>query len=263
MANTAVSEQLKTEIGGMLSPAVYAELAAVAARAKAPIVEIGTCTGAATIALALGAPDGVAIHSVDRWDLPRWRQRIGSPEACRQKVLETFQRFGVGDRINLIAGTSTDLLPHLGSADGLGMLFVDADGALDRDFGLLLDRVVPGAPIVVDDYGDYARFIMNGRLKSRIDQKHRLTYMLVELFVRHGLLSSDKLIKETWFGHKPATAPAFATLDHEEIIAVYRRLTFASGRTEPEFRLKLINWMKLRQPAMYRALWKMRHAVGG
>lgn len=255
--------RLKTDIGGMLTPAVYREITTVAGTAGGPIVEIGTSTGAATIALAWGAPPGVVVYSTDSWDDATYRDRIGSPEECHRHVLANFEKYGVNQKITLLRGKSYDVVSRLDLTNGIGLLLVDADGAVDREFALFFDHLRPGAPIIIDDYDNHARFVVNSSRQSRIDQKHRLTYLLVNWFEQHGFIEHDKTIKQTWFGRKAELSPSIKEAPTEEILQVYRQLTFARGSIEFGLVLRTINWLKFRKPRLYGFLWRMREAARG
>ena len=180
MSDGAVFKRLKFKANGMLDPLVYAEINRRSATVKADIVEVGTAHGAATIALALGAPEGIRVKTIEKFEGGS-RVRYGSIEDNLAIIAENFAHFGVSDRIDLFIGTPQTTLAAL-EVDEIGLLLIDADGCIDRDFRLYYDMLQPGAPIIIDDYRP--RYIgahyKNGGLF--VDQKHRITTLLIDLF---------------------------------------------------------------------------------
>ena len=82
------------------------------------------------------------------------------------------------------------------------MLLIDADGAIDRDFELFYNKLFPGSSIIIDDYFDNVRIKKDKNFIS-VDQKFRLTYMLIDLMEQLNLLKKVKVIDNTYFGIKP------------------------------------------------------------
>jgi hypothetical protein len=115
------------------------------------------------------------------------------------------------------------------------MLVVDADGCLDRDFRLFYDRLLPGAPIVIDDYKPQYVGLIHSKRGLLVDQKHRITTLLVDLFVELGLLERQKIINDTYFGRKPYDAPRLH-LPEARVLDIYRQLIIA--RTSSPSRMK-------------------------
>jgi hypothetical protein len=107
---------------------------------------------------------------------------------------------------------------------------LDADGRIDRDFALFFDRLTAGAAIVIDDVEDKVRIKKqrgpNGAPKLRIDQKHRISHLLVGHFTERGLITGS-IVKNTWIGRK--VAERLPDDFWPEVVAQYRHLVFADA----------------------------------
>jgi len=114
-------------------------------RGRGEIVEIGTCAGKSTIALAFGQMEmkGRRVHTIDISEHPKFRENI--------------TKAGVGDWIVPIVGRSS----HVARTwrEPIELLWIDAD---HRHRGILSDirhwgwRVLPGGYIALHDYPGFA-----------------------------------------------------------------------------------------------------------
>lgn len=132
------------DVAGWLTEAEGAELAELAAGKH--ILEIGSYCGRSTICLAQKA---ISVHAVDTFD--------GRATDLPGNTLRTFQenvrRFGVGDRVSPVKGTSSQVVP------GLPQVFdvVFIDGAHDyesvrTDTRLAISVLKPGGLLAFHDY---------------------------------------------------------------------------------------------------------------
>lgn len=248
-------QQIKFAAHGMLDPLVYQRIAELAARTHGDILEIGTAHGAATIAAALGAPARRRIVTIDRL-VGGICARYGDVDANARLVRANFAQFGVSEKIDLFVSDVTEAARNLSNERQFGMLIIDADGAVDRDISHFYDRLLPGAPIVIDDYGSrQVRVVWRKWREVTVDQKHRLTADLVDYFERRGLIHRNYVLGATWFGKKSATASA-ADFDPLEVMDIYRSMTFASGSLNVSSYYKLSRWMKMTTPQLHHGLKK-------
>jgi predicted O-methyltransferase YrrM len=225
--------RVKEEARGMLPLAVYRRIHDTAAACGGgTIVEIGIAQGAATIAMALGAKRAgrpFRIVSADPFAIGT-RTNIGSVEDNLELVRRGYEAFGVADAIEIVVGTVTDLVASVDPRD-ISLLLIDADGRIDRDIALLHDRLAPACPIVIDDVDGAIYLHRVGRSLS-VDQKHRITRLLIERFAAEGLLVPRGITGQTgWY----AKGPARRTADEIAGIALpaYRELTRATiGRDQ-------------------------------
>ena len=251
--------RVKRSANGKLPLRVYRRLYdSAAARGGGTLVEIGTAQGAATIALALGATASGAdfrILTVDAF-VTGSRPRGASVEEKCGIVRRGFESFGISARVDLIAGTTADLIAIADPRD-IGLLLLDADGRIDRDLALLYARLRPDCTIVIDDVDDNNYLYWHKR-RLRFDQKHRLTYLLAERFTAAGLLAPDESAGQTRWYRKGAAAPGGAEI---ELLALpcYRELVFADidGRVL-SVRRALFGLAASRAPWLLRAWRKLR-----
>jgi O-methyltransferase len=115
----------------------------VAVMAARRILEVGTFTGASTLAMALALPPEGRIIACD------------INEEWTGIAREHWRRAGVADRIDLRIGPATDTLARLerhGGADQFDLAFVDADKTeYDIYYESALRLVRPGGLIVLDN----------------------------------------------------------------------------------------------------------------
>jgi hypothetical protein len=138
-------------------------------------------------------------------------------------ILTQFQKFGVDDCITAVPGSVADLVSNY-MLDAINLLVLDADGCIDRDLSYLFDKLTADCVIVIDDIDEWVGIVPSKR-GSLLDQKHRLSNMLVNEFTRIGLLREDARIHSTGFFRKGLEA-----LRPNEILLaalpVYRELAF-------------------------------------
>ncbi len=222
---------IKKKANGMLSIDVYREMYNVAQEAPQDsiILEIGTAHGAGTISLALGALDKNKVVSIDKITGGS-RDKFGTLEENKSIITNNFKFFGVEKIIDFYVGTSTEIAPKLTENLKLSVLVIDADGAIDRDFELFYNKLLPGSTIIIDDYSNYVRIKKDKKI-TRIDQKFKLTHMLVTFLEQAQLLEKKKVIDDTYFGIKPKNQNHNVDFSQYDFRPMYRHLTFASNKS--------------------------------
>jgi predicted O-methyltransferase YrrM len=222
---------VKKKANGMLSIDVYQEMYHLAQKVEqnTTILEIGTAHGAGTISLALGSQGKNRIASIDKITGGS-RDKFGTLEENKVIIKNNFKYFGVEKVIDFYIGTSTEIAPHLPEELTISMLVIDADGAIDRDFELFYNKLLPGSTIVIDDYSNYVRIKKDKKI-TRIDQKFRLTHMLVSFMEQASLLKKNKVIDSTYFGIKPQNQKDDVNFSQYDFRPVYRNLTFANTQS--------------------------------
>ena len=222
---------VKKKANGMLSIDVYQEMYHLAQKVEqnTTILEIGTAHGAGTISLALGSQGKNRIASIDKITGGS-RDKFGTLEENKVIIKNNFKYFGVEKVIDFYIGTSTEIAPHLPEELTISMLVIDADGAIDRDFELFYNKLLPGSTIIIDDYSNYVRIKKDKKI-TRIDQKFRLTHMLVSFMEQASLLKKNKVIDSTYFGIKPQNQKDDVNFSQYDFRPVYRNLTFANTQS--------------------------------
>jgi len=210
---------IKRCANGMLSPDVYREIHDVAAD-----VHSGT--------MALAAQDnGLRVATVEKI-FGGSRERFGGVEENLEIIRRNFGAFGVQDVIDLHIGSVEEVHADIDVDTGIGMLMLDADGAIDRDLGIFYRYLKPGAPVVIDDYADIGRVFRKKGAECRIDLKHRLTYRLVNHFEDIGALVRRTVTNNTYFGWVPDSPVDPEAFYSESVTRVYRSLVHTDGRIE-------------------------------
>ena len=181
--------------------ATYRRLYETAARsAGGTFVEIGTYCGAATIALALGAKaSGEPVRVLTADVLRPGVGMEGDSHAEKIAGLQrNFDAFGARDMIRFVHGSAAELIGRE-NPDRMDLLLLDGGGKLEADLALLWSRLAPDCPIVIDDIGG-AIHVRRGWRKAVVDQKHRISRLLVERFVGAGLLVPEEEAEGTgWY----------------------------------------------------------------
>jgi len=232
---------VKKKANGMLSVDVYNQMYSEAQKTKqgTTILEIGTAHGAGTISLALGMHSKNRVVSIDKI-IGGSRDKFGTLDENRTIIENNFKYFNVEKVIDFYIGTSTKVALNLSKDMALSMLVIDADGAIDRDFELFYNRLLPGSSVIIDDYFDSVR-IRYEKKKTYIDQKFRLTHMLISFMEQEKLLEKNKVIDTTYFGVKPLSQNKNIDFSKYDFRQIYRSLTFASTNST-----SLINRMKFK-----------------
>lgn len=155
------SLEAASKIDGWLSDKEAETLYDFAQRARGPIVEIGSCYGRSTAAIALGSMAGgkqpvyavdsfVGVHPGDRPTCLGEQPGHGcsSPELLRSNL----DAAGINGLVTIVAKPSAEAIGEV--PDGIGLLFID--GAHDyrsvkTDIGLYAPRVKVGGTIVMHD----------------------------------------------------------------------------------------------------------------
>ena len=102
------------------------------------VLEIGTFTGYASIAMAMGLEEGGVLHTIDIND------------EIEEFTRTYIARSGLADRIVFHIGDACEVIPRL--AERFDLVFIDADKRLYPEYyRLVFDKVVPGGIIVADD----------------------------------------------------------------------------------------------------------------
>lgn len=137
-----VATQDLGDVSSMRIDHEQAVLTTLLTRLAAPqvAVEVGTFTGASSLAIARGLPPGGALHCYDtslHWtDIAR----------------DFWQRAGVADRIRLHLGPAAEGLAELPRERTIGLAFIDADKPGYTNYhDEIVPRLVPGGLLLVDN----------------------------------------------------------------------------------------------------------------
>lgn len=102
------------------------------------VLEIGTFTGYAAIAMAMGMEEGGVLHTIDIND------------EIEDLTRAYISRSGLEDRIVFHVGDACEIIPQL--SEMFDLVFIDADKRqYTQYYHLVFDKVRPGGIIVADD----------------------------------------------------------------------------------------------------------------
>jgi len=235
--NLTLFNEIKKITDGYLAPESYKELYLLAFNApKGVVVDIGPAQGGSTISLALGRKKAgklSKIYSIDTFCHSEALKSMNSIEDNVNTLRTNLRHFSINENVDiLIAGTDNIKEKTMGN-EPIAVLFIDADGALDRDFNLFYNRLCPGAIIILDDYQRF--FNRQTRLQSlKCNNQNEIndflefmkvktvtelcplgkqysTYNFIQYFIKMGFLEQIKIIDDTFFARKPDNAPVFNT----------------------------------------------------
>jgi predicted O-methyltransferase YrrM len=222
---------LKLSTGGLLNPLVYQRLCRlVRPLPDLPFVDIGAAGGSATIALARGYARSGKRSPILAIEKCRGGTRLdyGGYADNLARLERNLRRFRVRHRVTLVteelsADAPGRMAPALRERRLAGFLH-DADGRLDRDFGLFWDLVVPGGLIVVDDDVDRPEFQPVSARRPDGGTKCLLTFELLNVLRASGHFEEFARVGDTSFGRKPARSDRLGELPHAELDAARDRV---------------------------------------
>ncbi|MEX0647708.1 MAG: class I SAM-dependent methyltransferase [Balneolaceae bacterium] len=268
-------DEIKKNCNGMLSGHIYRALyeTAISVRSGTLAVEVGAGHAPGTISMALGIKQNPVLEKIISFEKIEGgsRENFGSIEKNKEIIKENIEKYGCTEEVEMVFSTPEEDLESI-PFDGqpnIGLLFIDADGAIDREFNLLYDRVVEGGSIVIDDYSDHLKYYHTSGSGVHIDSKHKVTKALVDYYTKQGFLKFDKVMGATWFGFKPAGAPK---IDRSNPITVYRDLihmdtdlhnTKSWGKKAVRMKTTLLKTIRKKFPGPYNALLDIKHRLEG
>lgn len=224
-------EAIRRRCNGMMRTGVYERIYDDACMAPdgSAFVEIGTGHGAATVCIAKAIQDTGRASTLYTFDKFEGGSRKAYGDAARNREIAhaAIADFNVQDVVISIPGDIAETAVAVPDDVDIALLMLDIDGRIDRDFATFFDRLVPGATIIIDDKADRVRSRDKGSY-IRVDQKHRLTHLLVESAIENGLIEHTGTVNQTWFGRKVDGA-SISNWSPAAIIEAYRGLVFANA----------------------------------
>ena len=241
--------KLKRATNGYLSPATYRAMYLSARSAPAGhIIDIGPAQGGSTIAYALGLQERNTTYKVYSIEKGIGSGALkGTDQADNQRILENnIKRYSVQDTVEVIMTYSHEAFADSDIPSPIGLLSIDADGALDRDFNIFYNRLAPGAIIVLDDVEDMINPLGKKMLQQSEEEiakavqsrnctdlaqltplgKEYTTHRFVEYLQKQNLLTIDAVYgRNTVFAHKPENVPEFTSTHYQDMQDVRQQIT--------------------------------------
>lgn len=223
--------EIKQRCHGMMRPEVYQKIYERALSSHGnTFVEIGSAHGASTVCLAKALKDSGRTGKVYTFDKFSGgsRRHYGDPEENIKFLKENLKFYGVDDIVEIIAGDIKDTYINIPKGTIISLLMLDSDGKIDRDFDFFYDMLSEDCSLIIDDMADRARVTDKGTY-SRIDQKHRITFLLTNSAEKAGLIEKEDHVYQTWFGKKNKNN--LSNWSKEDILECYRNLVFGNAET--------------------------------
>jgi predicted O-methyltransferase YrrM len=178
----------------MLHPDTLTALYQRAYECRGVILELGSFVGGATIVLAKAAVDSASTYPVIAVEVGGTKEHDVMPSSdIIADLRSNLKEFGLENRVMVIQGWSNQVASDVSRLlDGrkIGLLMIDADGGVDRDFELYRKHLADGASIVVDD------FIVEGT-----NVKSAPVQVWVRRKLDEGIIRQDSVFAYgTWFG---------------------------------------------------------------
>lgn len=227
-------EEIKKNTNGYLDSTVYEELYNCALQAaKGVIIDIGPAQGGSSICFALAAKENKQIkkiYSIDKFKGSNALKDYYSIENNIMHLHNNLKKYNLQDFVRTIVA-GVDDIKEIVKNESISILFIDADGAIDRDFELFYNQIIDHGIIIVDDYEKKINIQASTRyLKWRSDKeiniflenegipnlkmftplgKHYTTYKFIEYLITNNYLEVIKIMDNTLFAKKPIDAPTF------------------------------------------------------
>ncbi len=145
-------EQIKEITGGYLQEKVYEKMYLTALDSpEGDFIDVGCAQGASTISLALALKkrnSNYKVYSIDRFNQSAALLFFDSVEKNVEQLNINLEKFLLKDYVKIII-VGRDIVPN---RKKIGFIFLDADGAIDRDFKRYYNNLQEGGIIVIDDY---------------------------------------------------------------------------------------------------------------
>jgi hypothetical protein len=234
--------EIKKVTNGYLDSGVYKKIYDYALNAQSGVVvDIGPAQGGSTICFAKAMVKNqnlLKIISIDKFFESAALKYYDDVNKNIDVIKENLKHFGLDN--NLVDFVTFDKLDTINKAfDKISILFIDADGSLDRDFNSYFNQVVEGGIIIIDDYEKIINIQARTRfLKWQNDRnmwcfmkrnsvkfledypllgKQYLTFDMVNYFVDNNLIEIIENINGTIFCKKKAGAQYFSEKNMKEL----------------------------------------------
>lgn len=197
---------IKEKCNGMLSKEIYYELMKRASEAlPGNMLELGAAHGAGTVSIARGikkANSNAILYSFEKC-CGGSRDRYGDKETNVRILNDNIEHFDCSSIVKIITdkvGKEALKKRNLPITPPLSLIFIDADGALDRDFLLFYNMLVPGADIIIDDYENKKALNFAVGTTNPLGKEYT-TYKFINYFLKKGFIEKRENDFQLSSGH--------------------------------------------------------------
>ncbi len=237
--------KVKSITNGYLEENIYQEIYMNALNAPLGVaLDIGPAQGGSTISICLGYKESRAefhVYSIDKFCKSSALKDYYNIEENINVLQDNLDKYNVRKNVTILTSDRDDITLK-DESNPISLLFIDADGAIDRDFSLYYNKLCNGAYIIIDDYDNVINlqssthflkwqsqnqidcFLCNINMDSLINYtplgKQYTIYKFVNYFVENGFINPLKIINNTLFAIKQANSPLFTFKTEEDLFNI-------------------------------------------
>lgn len=230
---------VKKRTRGKMSSTAYAELYRCARSAgEGRLVEIGPAQGASTIALALGRKKSlypVDLISIDRFERSNSLRSTVDRDTNISQLKSNLSKYKVSDDVKIFTVSDNSRREYAAINDTpISLLFIDADGAIEKDLDALFEQLSAGCRVILDDFEDkisnlahrkYLKFSMEDEIQYLRHHdvesfaelvplgKSLTVFRIASILIRFGILETGFTIGNTLFTRLPDILPTRQNFD--------------------------------------------------
>jgi len=220
--------EIVNECNGYLPIKCYDKIFNIAKNIKEGIiVEVGTAHAASSIIMSK-SNSNIKIYTIDKIYGGSIESRFGSYDRNKEIINDNLNKFNANN-VTFLPYDSISAASYIKEKD-ISLLFLDADGMIDRDLKLFLPKMKIGSKIIIDDYSNKAKLKRIKKLNVKVDLKHKLTFELTNLFIKENLLKIESKCNETIF------CELVSKIDlekiNDKILNAYKKIVFSEGKLQ-------------------------------
>lgn len=243
--------KIRTQTKGYLAPEVYQEISACAARAGEGImIDIGPAQGGSTLSIGLGIRKSgkkeSLVYSIEKGVGSDALKDRDNPELNGEVLRANVAQYGLSDIVEVLIGGVEEVHQKVDATRSISLLFIDADGALDRDFSIFYNRLLPNSPIILDDVKDeinrhairnYLAWTTEEQMREYVASKGATTFLeltplgkeyttfqFTKYFIERGLIVKDRMLGSTFFGRKTNDGVFDPDVDGKNLLDIRKQI---------------------------------------
>lgn len=196
------------------------------------MLDIGPAQGGSSISIGLGVRDSgkraTKVYSIEKGVGSQALKYSNDKGQNKNVLLENIKQYNLEKYSQILLGDVNEVHNQVDKSRPISLMFIDADGALDRDFSFFFNQMVDGAPVIIDDFANefndfarrkYLKWTTRQEMDNYVSQKgarafvdlcplgkEYTTYRFICYFMEIGLIERYKVIDSTFFGYKSTGA---------------------------------------------------------